>query len=329
MQPLRTLAVRDDRSCGERNASVPGVGRVTTGPRDLAASIRQLLLNHARAEKIDFNYVLRRYANERFLYRLSRSGWQEQLILKGANVFLVWSRHGFRQSRDIDLLGRGLSVEDVERCIREVIAVDVEPDGLALLPDTIRLEEIREETEYGGTRVRFDATLAGARIPIQIDVAFGDPVFPAPELEPFPTILADSPAPTVLTYPRETVVAEKYEAIVRLGEANTRLKDFFDLWVLQGQFEFTGSLAEAIAQTFSIRGTAIPDEMPFALPETFVSGIGAERWGAFLNRTDLEAAPFPEVMNLLTRFIGVPADAARHRAPLAARWRPQTGWAQE
>lgn len=302
---------------------------MTTGRRDLAASIRQRLLNHARAEKIDFNYVLRRYANERFLYRLSRSGWQEQLILKGANVFLVWLRHGFRQSRDIDLLGRGLPVEDVERCIREVIAVDVEPDGLTLLPDTIRLEEIRKETEYSGTRVRFDATLAGARIPIQIDVAFGDPVVPPPELEPFPTILADSPAPTVLTYPRETVVAEKYETIVRLGEANTRLKDFFDLWLLQGQFEFTGLVAEAITQTFSSRGTAIPQGIPLALSETFVSGVGTERWGAFLNRTDLEAPPFPEVMGLLTRFIGPPADAARHRTPLSARWRPQAGWIQD
>jgi predicted nucleotidyltransferase component of viral defense system len=302
---------------------------MTMEPRNLAASVRQRLLNHARAEGVDFNYVLRRYANERFLYRLSRSAWQEQLVLKGANVFLVWSRHGFRQSRDVDLLGRGLPIEDVERCIREVLAVDVEADGIAFLPDTIRLEEIREETEYGGTRITFEATLAGARIPVQIDMAFGDPVVPAPTLEPFPTLLANSPVPTVLTYPRETVVAEKYEAIVRLGEANTRLKDFFDLWVLQDQFEFTGTLAEAIKQTFSSRGTDIPDAALFALPEAFVRGIGTERWRAFLGRTDLEAPQFPDVMALLERFLAQPSAAARLGSRFSARWHAQSAWTPE
>ena len=302
---------------------------MTTEPRDLAASIRERLLNHARAEGVEFNYVLRRYANERFLYRLSRSAWQEQLVLKGANVFLVWSRHGFRQSRDVDLLGRGLPIEDVERCIREVLAADVEADGITFLPDTIHLEEIREETEYGGTRITFEARLSGARVPVQIDMAFGDPVVPAPTLEPFPTLLANSPVPTVLTYPRETVVAEKYEAIVRLGEANTRLKDFFDLWVLQDQFEFTGTLAEAIKQTFSSRGTDIPEAAPFALPETFVRGVGTERWRAFLGRTDLKAPPFPDVVELLARFLAQPAAAARLGSHLSARWHAQSGWASE
>lgn len=302
---------------------------MTTGPRDLAASIRQRLLNHARAEGVDFNYVLRRYANERFLYRLARSAWQEQLVLKGANVFLVWSRHGFRQSRDIDLLGRGLPREDVERCIREVLAVEVEADGITFLPDAIRLEEIREATEYGGTRVTFEATLAGARIPVQIDMAFGDPVVPAPTLERFPTLLADSPSPTVLTYPRETVVAEKYEAIVTLGEANTRFKDFFDLWVLQGEFEFTGAVGGAIAQTFSSRGTSLPEDAPFNLSQGFVEDVGAERWRAFLGRSDLEAPPFPQVMDLLTQFLREPAEAARRGYPLSANWHPRSGWTQK
>jgi predicted nucleotidyltransferase component of viral defense system len=300
-----------------------------TEPRDLAASVRQRLLNYARAEGVEFNYVLRRFANERFLYRLSRSAWQEQLVLKGANVFLVWSRHGFRQSRDVDLLGRGLPVEDVERCIHEVLATDVEADGITFLPGTIRLEEIREETAYGGTRITFEATLAGALIPVQIDMAFGDPVVPAPTLEPFPTLLTDSPAPTVLTYPRETVVAEKYEAIVRLGEVNTRLKDFFDLWILQDQFEFTGRLAVAISKTFSSRGTDIPERAPFELPETWVRGVGTDRWRAFIGRTGLEAPPFPEVMELLTRFLTQPAAAARLGADFPARWHVQSGWTLE
>lgn len=299
---------------------------MTTEPRDLAASVRRRLLNHARSEGIDFGYVLRRYANERFLYRLSRSAWQEQLVLKGANVFLVWSRHGFRQSRDVDLLGRGLPIEDVERCIREVLATDVEADGITFVADTVLLEEIREQSEYGGTRITFEATLAGARIPVQIDMAFGDPVIPVPTIEPFPTLLDDSPAPMVLSYPRETVVAEKYEAIVRLGEANTRLKDFFDLWVLQDEFEFTETLAEAIAQTFSSRGTSIPEGAPLDLSKEFVEGVGAERWRAFLGRTDLEAPTFTEVMDLLARFLGPPAAAARLGSHLSARWRAQSGW---
>jgi hypothetical protein len=242
---------------------------------------------------------------------------------------IVWSQHGFRQSRDVDLLGRGLPAEDVERCIREVLAVEVEADGITFLPDTIRVGEIREETEYGGTRVTFEATLARARIPVQIDIAFGDPVVPAPSLEPFPTMLADSPAPRVLTYPRETVVAEKYEAIVRLGETNTRLKDFFDLWILQGEFEFTGAVADAIRETFSARGTAIPEEAPFPLSATFVEGVGAERWRAFLARTDLEAPPFAEVMELLTRFLAEPAEAARSGTQFLAGWALRGGWTRD
>lgn len=299
---------------------------MTAGPRDLGASVRRRLLNYARAEKVEFEYVLRRYANERLLYRLSRSQWGERLILKGANVFLVWSREGFRQSRDVDLLARGLSIEEVEGCIRDITSAEVEPDGLTFLPDTIRLEEIREEAEYGGTRVHLEALLSGARIPVQLDIAFGDPVIPAPEFERFPTILEDLPSPEVLTYPRETVVAEKYEAIVRFGEANTRVKDFFDLWVLQDQFEFDGTVAEAIAQTFRSRGTTIPEESVLALSDAFIHGIGGERWQAFLNRTELRAPSFEEVTRLLARFLGTPAEAARRGEPLSARWEVQAGW---
>lgn len=132
----------------------------------------------------------------------------------------------------------------------------------------------------------------------------------------------------VLTYPRETVAAEKYEAIVRLGEANTRLKDFFDLWVLQGEFEFTGTLAEAIAQTFSSRGTSIPQGAPFNLSEEFVRGVGAERWRAFLGRSDLDAPSFPDVMDLLARFLGEPEGAARAGAPFLVMWSPGGRWLQ-
>lgn len=302
---------------------------MTAGPRDLAASVRQRLLNYARTEKVEFEYVLRRYANERFLYRLSRSRWGERLILKGANVFLVWSREGFRQSRDVDLLARGLPIEEVEGCIREITGVDVEPDGLTFLPDTIRLEEIREEAEYGGTRVHLEALLSGARIPVQLDIAFGDPVIPAPEVQRFPTILEGSLAPDVLTYPRETVVAEKYEAIVRFGEANTRLKDFFDLWVLQDQFAFDGTVAEAITQTFQNRGTMIPESDALVLSETFIRGVGRDRWQAFLNRTELQAPSFEEVTSLLARFLGTPAEAARRGEPLLARWQAQVGWVSD
>ena len=197
-------------------------------PRNLAASVRQRLLNRARERGEDFNYLLTRYANERLLFRLAESAHRDQFVLKGATLFELWHDAVHRATRDVDLLGFGEpALERMRAIFRELCIVDVEPDGLCFLETSVRAERIHDGQEYGGVRVRLAADLDGARITLQLDIGFGDAVTPGVVEAKFPTLL-DFPAPRLRTYPRETVVAEKFEAVVRLGIANTRMKDFYD-----------------------------------------------------------------------------------------------------
>jgi len=206
---------------------------VSRGPqKNLPASVRQRLLNLSRERGEDFNFTLTRYANERLLYRLARSPYRDQFVLKGAALFQVWSESLYRPTRDVDLLGFGDSTATgIGSVFHELCVLEVEPDGLRLLPDSVRAEEIRDQQEYGGLRVHLMADLDGAQIALQVDVGFGDAVTPGIEEADFPTLL-DFPAPHLRTYPRETVIAEKFEAMVRLGIVNTRMKDFYDVWQL-------------------------------------------------------------------------------------------------
>jgi hypothetical protein len=215
-------------------------------PANLAASVRQRLLNLARTQKEDFQLVLTRYALERLLYRLGRSEHAGIFILKGAMLFQIWSNQRHRPTRDLDLLGRGeSSIERFEQIFRDICQATVEDDALVFMADSVRGERIKEDQEYEGLRIRFEARLEHARISLQIDIGFGDAVRPAATKIEYPTLL-DFPAPTVLAYRQPTVVAEKFQAMVALGIANSRMKDFYDLWVLARDFEFDGStLCEA------------------------------------------------------------------------------------
>jgi predicted nucleotidyltransferase component of viral defense system len=237
-------------------------------PRDVAASVRQRLLNLARERGEDFGLVLTHYALERVMYRLSVSGHREQFVLKGAMLFALWGGDPHRPTRDLDLLGHGtIDTQRLEQIFREVISVEVEKDGLEFLTETVRGARIREDEEYEGVRVQLEARLATARIKVQIDVGFGDVMTPAPQEIEYPVLL-DFPAPRLRTYPRETVVAEKFEALVKLGIANSRMKDFYDLWVMARDFEFEGALlSQAIKATFERRGTALPTDVPLALSD--------------------------------------------------------------
>ena len=197
--------------------------------RNVPASVRQRLLNQARSERRLFSELLQYFAMERFLYRLSQSAHAERFILKGALMLRVWCTAEFRPTMDIDLLGRTRNEEaDIVAQVRDVLLVDVETDGLTFHPDSIRTERVTEDAVYGGIRVRFSGSLDSARIHMQIDIGFGDVVYPGPEESDLPVML-DFPAPRLLCYSRESSIAEKFEAMVKLGMLNSRMKDFYDI----------------------------------------------------------------------------------------------------
>ncbi len=263
---------------------------MTARKNNMAASVRQRLLNRARERREDFGLLLTRFGTERLLYRLGDSEYGGAFILKGAMLFPLWGMDEHRPTRDADLLGFGESTEaHLVEVFRDVCQVEVEDDGLRFDPQSVVAGAIREEMEYGGIRVRLTATLAGARIPLQIDVCFGDVVTPSPEEVDYPTLL-DLPAPHLRVYPRESVVAEKFQAMIHLGMANSRMKDFYDAWMLCRLIEFGGTtLARAVERTFERRRTAVPAEVPLPLTAEFYGDPGkAVQWRAFLGRNGLE-----------------------------------------
>lgn len=298
--------------------------------RDTAASVRARLLNKAKAEKQDFNLVLTRYALERLLYRLSQSRYVERFLLKGALLFDLWFDIPHRPTRDADLLGFGpADIPHIEAVFRELCSANVESDdGILFQAETVRADEIRKDANYGGIRVTLVGILAGARCPVQVDVGFGDVVTPAPEPVDYPSMLPDLPAPILRAYPRYTVVAEKLEALVVLGIANSRVKDYFDLWVLARDVDFDGeTLRRAIRATFDRRGTPIPDGVPFGLTEDFAQDSQKKnQWRAFLAKNALEPIALAEVLDLLRRF-SIPAlDAARLDASSCGHWPRGGDW---
>ena len=271
----------------------------------MGASVRARLLQRARAEKADFQILLMRYTLERLLYRLSVSDQRERFVLKGAMLLAIWQGNPFRPTRDLDLLGHGdPDPVTVAASIRSICSVEVPDDGVAFDVAGVKAAPIRGDDEYPGVRVRTSATIAGARLPIQIDVGFGDVITPVPIEIEYPTLL-DAPAPVLRAYPPETVVAEKAEAIVSHGIANSRMKDFYDLWMIAQTFAFEGdNLANAIQQTFERRRTSLPEQTPVGLSDRFALEREAQ-WRAFLARDRLVAASdsLVQVVNDLRIFL--------------------------
>lgn len=295
-----------------------------------AASVRQRLLNLAKAHGEEFQRVLVRYALERLLYRLSVSGQKDRFLLKGALLFAVWSPGVHRPTKDLDLLGRGdPSRVALEAAFRALCTREGSSDGIEYLPETVACAEIREETEYGGLRITLTAKLGTAEIPVQVDVGFGDAITPAPEEVVFPTLL-DMPAPRLRAYPKETVVAEKLEAMVSLELGNSRMKDFFDLWTLARTFPFHGAvLSQAIEATFARRGTPIPDGHPIALTEEFSADAAKlAQWQAFCRRSVLQdtAPTLQEVITLLERFLLPLLAKIRAGEQYTDTWSPDGTW---
>ena len=238
--------------------------------RNLAASVRARLLNRARETRQDFNLILTRYALERLLYRLSISPHADQFLLKGALLFDLWFDIPHRPTRDADFLGLGSAELPVlEAIFKNVCMVDAD-DGVTFRPDKVHAVEIRKEANYAGVRITLLGLVDGARCSIQVDIGFGDAVTPGPEEARYPVMLPEVEAPKLRVYPRYTVVAEKLEALASLGIANSRMKDFFDLWILSRYTEFDGdTLRRAIRATFDRRKTELPPRVPFGLTDDF------------------------------------------------------------
>jgi len=299
-------------------------------PTNVAASVRQRLLNLSRDKGEDFNFVLTQYALERFLYRLASSEYAARFVLKGAMLFAAWSDRSHRPTRDLDLLGYGdASEQQLITSFQQICQAEVEPDGLEFDAKSIRVTEIREDQDYDSRRMQLVAKLEKAQIHLQIDIGFGDAVTPEAEEIDYPTLL-DFPAPRIWAYPRETVVAEKLQAMIALGMPNTRMKDFYDVWMIARHFSFDGTtLVRAITATFDRRKTKIPNEVPTALGDEFATDRDkVTQWKAFLQRSRLEGAAvdLSQVVDELRAFLIPPLFTAANSETFNQSWTDGGPW---
>jgi len=278
-----------------------------------AASVHARLLARARERGEDFNLLLTRYGLERFLYRLSVSDARDRFWLKGALLFGLWFDAPHRPTRDADFLGFGeADAAVVAQTIAGVCAIEAD-DAMVYDPGSIRVEEIREGAHYSGLRVSLIGLLNRARCPVQLDIGYGDSVVPGPVDTELPVLLEGMPAPRLRTYPRASVMSEKFEAIVTLGIGNTRMKDYFDLraLALEGRVD-DEELAKAIAGTFGRRRTVVPDAVPIGLTDEFAADRTKQaQWNAFLARNRLEATPLADVVREIREFMERPIRLAR------------------
>ena len=295
--------------------------------KDVPASIQARLRNRTRETGEEFQALLTRFALERLLFRLSVSEHRDTFVLKGAFLFLAWGESVARPTRDLDLSATGNpSIERLERIFIELCKLEMVPDGVAFLPDTVHGRMIREQAPYDGIRIRLEARLGNARIPLQVDVGFGDAVVPPPKDIEFPVML-DFPVPRLKGYRPDTVVAEKSEAMVVLGLANSRLKDYFDLWRLASTREFDGkNLVAAIRAAFERRRTGIPDGLPSGLSADYSERWGTQ-WPGVMNRFGVKDPPsLPEVLELLRRLLLPVFESLAADRELKQRWTPSAGW---
>jgi hypothetical protein len=297
--------------------------------RDIAASVRGRLANIAKESGRPLQELMQYFVMERFLYRLSRSDHADRFVLKGALMFTVWGTSQSRATRDIDLLARSdNSVESMTKLMREVCNVPVIPDGVEFDSTSIAGSKIKEDAEYSGVRISFYARIQNARLPIQIDIGIGDVIYPNASLVEYPGLL-DFDRPKLKGYPKETVIAEKFEAMIKLGQLNSRMKDFFDIFTLCKQFDFDGViLAEAIRKTFQNRGTAI-DPSPFAFSDEFASNPTKQtQWAAFVRKSKLAGIPtnFSYVLVVIKEFLAPIAVSISSGNNFKQSWKAGTGW---
>jgi predicted nucleotidyltransferase component of viral defense system len=300
-----------------------------TPPTDIGTSVRARLLRLARQQGEDHQLMLTRYANERLLFRLSSSRHAHQFVLKGAALFALWTGKPHRATRDLDLLAFGdPGVEHMREIFSEVLALDVVDDGVHFDMATLAVGLIREEQEYGGVRIEVVARLTSAKVRVQIDVGFGDAITPEARVVEIPPLL-DLPPAHLRAYPRETVVAEKLEAMVKLGMANSRMKDFYDIAVLGRRFAFDGGLlTRAIRATFERRKTPLPTTTPVALAATFAhDAIKVTQWLGFVHKAGIyDRDSLGHTVGAVRAFVEAPLLAAAGAGPVPGSWPPGGPW---
>ncbi len=293
-----------------------------------AASVRARLTNLVATRGGDLQTLLDEYANERLLCRVARSRHADRFVLKGATLFTIWTGKLHRATKDIDLLGYGdSSAEHLEALFREIAAIEIPEDGIVFDPASVRSEPIRKEAEYGGTRLLLSGNLANVKLTLQVDIGFGDAVHPAAEQTTVPCLLTGLPPTAMRAYPREVAIAEKYAAMVNLGFANSRLKDFYDVWFLANSFDFEGErLATAIRTTFARLKMPLPTLLPIALTPEFAQDAGkATQWKAFCRKARVPgSATLGEVVEVNATFLW-PVGSADLGAS-TSRWRAGGPW---
>ncbi|MGB9430593.1 MAG: nucleotidyl transferase AbiEii/AbiGii toxin family protein [Gammaproteobacteria bacterium] len=295
----------------------------------LPASIQARLQNHAKTTGLEYNRILERYALERYLYRLSKSKHADRFVLKGALLMLIWLGETVRPTRDADLLGFGnLDKQSLQWIFQEACLTQVVPDGLSFLTETLTVEDIRVEDPYGGRRVTFIGMLGNARIKLQVDVGIGDAVSPEPDWLDYPSLL-NMPTAHLRAYRPETTIAEKFQAMVVLGSANSRMKDFFDIAALAQHATFDGGiLATSLETTFKHRKTELPAKLPVALTAAFsAEPVKQRQWNAFIERNKIKnPAKFDATVETVRGFLWPVVKAVVSQRKFKGTWPPGGSW---
>ncbi|MBI5057511.1 MAG: nucleotidyl transferase AbiEii/AbiGii toxin family protein [Nitrospirae bacterium] len=298
--------------------------------KNIEASVRGQLQNKAKETHRPFAEILQYFGMERFLYRLSRSEYANRFILKGALMFTVWHIPQRRTTLDIDFLARfDNQTTSIEKMVKDVCKTDVIPDGLIFDYNSVKGQRIKEDADYERVRVKFAGFLQRSRIPMQIDISFGDSILSGAKTIEYPVIL-DFPMPRLKGYPAESVVSEKFEAMVKLGAINSRMKDFYDIWLMMRQFDFDSSkLAEALKRTFTHRKTAFPDGRNFFAEDIYNEKSDRQTlWKAFLNKGDIKHTPqeLSAVAKEIEQFLLKPLDAIKKEQRFNEQWTAPGAW---
>jgi predicted nucleotidyltransferase component of viral defense system len=300
--------------------------------KNIGAGVYARLQNLARERKLDMVGVLRRYVQERLLYRLSVSDEAGNFCVKGGLLLSFYNDGNLlRPTEDIDFNGfdAGSDITTLQAALEKIVAVEVEDDGVRFLPETMKVEKDRVGLIPGG-KVSLQAFVHTAKVDIKVDVGFGNPINPEVRRIVMPTILGNvAPQPEVLAYPLETVIAEKIHAMVQFGIDNTRVKDYFDMWMLAGMHSLDGArLVEAVTRTFEAQQRDIPPAELEGLTEDFAE-YAADKWQKFLKKIDVKSTiPLEEVVEVLSEMVHPVTEAARLGEAFDEVWDPDGGWQQ-
>ncbi|MFH2145192.1 MAG: nucleotidyl transferase AbiEii/AbiGii toxin family protein [Candidatus Omnitrophota bacterium] len=298
--------------------------------KNIKASVRARLQNKAKEDNRPFSEVLQYYGMERLLYRVSQSKYADNFILKGALMFMVWHVPERRTTLDIDFLAQyDNKIAGIERMIKDICKIKVVSDGLIFDSKNVKGQRIKEDADYEGVRVKFVGLLERSRIPMQIDIAFGDSIYPKPRIIEYPVIL-DFPKPKLKGYPAESIVSEKFEAMIKLGLLNSRMKDFYDIWLMMHQFDFNGlRLVEALKRTFKQRKTVLPQRKPLFAEEIYDGTSDRQTlWRAFLKKADVKHAPkkLSTTVKAIEKFLFEPLVAVNKSEKFNAKWKAPGPW---